>query len=162
VLVCWAVLIPAKLWAGSKGDSWIRRFIMLLVGAGVGALAFWLDGGMPRTLPPEMTQTVVHTPTFATFLGVDWVGQLAGYLSYFGVMFFAVRWWKMAGPRRQSRFSFLPVLVVGVWSLVLLLIWPQMMSMALLLVVASVVVQLVSPWDGPSVPVARKIKPRYA
>jgi hypothetical protein len=163
VLVCWAVLIPAKVWGGRKGDSWLRRFVMLVIGAGVGVGALWLDGWMPRSLPPDFTALVEKAPTRATFLGLeDATLQLVMYLTYFGVVLFAVRWWKMAGPRRKFRFSLFPLLAVGFWSLILLLVWKPMMGAALVLIAASLVVQLVSPWEGPSVPVARKIRPRWA
>ena len=165
VLVCWAVLIPAKIWGSCKtrSDSWKRRLLMLGVGAAVGACALWLNGGwLLRTLPNELNESLSHTPTLASFLPTSGVAEVAAYLSYFGLIFFAVRWWKMAASRRQHRFSFFPTLAVGFWSLILLLIWPQVMNAAVVLVVSSVVVQLVSPWDGPMVPVSRKARPPFA
>jgi hypothetical protein len=101
----------------------------------------------------------------ASYLPTGDLMQVAGYLCYFGLIFFAVRWWKMAAPRRQFRFSLFPVLAVGFWSLVLLLI-PNLgigLGTAVSLVASAVVVQLVSPWDGPVVKVSRnKVKPRWA
>src|SRR5207237_1109990 len=43
VLACWAVLVPAKLWAGRPGGR-LRRVILLLLGALVGLGGLWLDG----------------------------------------------------------------------------------------------------------------------
>src|SRR5205085_4491933 len=37
----------------------------------------------------------------------------ACYLSYFGLAFFALRWWKMADRRRSHRFSLFAVLAAG-------------------------------------------------
>jgi len=161
ILVCWGVLIPAKLWGNSKGDSWKRRFAMLGVGALIGGAALWLNGYLPRTMPVEISQSLAQTPHVEAAMPTGNLMQVASYLCYFGVIFFAVRWWKMAAPRRQSRFSLFPILATGFWSLILLLIFPMNMSTAIGLIASAVIVQLVSPWDGPIVQVSRKkAKPR--
>ena len=71
---CWAVMIPAKLWTERRGDAWSRRVVMLLLGAGVGVLALWLDGwGMPftnqsasQTLPAANAGATYSTSTTVT------------------------------------------------------------------------------------------------
>ena len=40
VLGAWAVLVPAKLWEGTRGDQTLRRVTMLVIGLGVGAAAW--------------------------------------------------------------------------------------------------------------------------
>ncbi len=45
VAACWAVLVPSKFWTERRGDSWLRRFALLLVGGIVGLGGWWLDGG---------------------------------------------------------------------------------------------------------------------
>jgi hypothetical protein len=81
-------------------------------------------------------------------------------LSYFGVTFFALRWWRLSDRRRSQRFSFAPILAAGVWGYLLLLLWPQWRG-ALALVVSSAIVQLVSPWQAPPAPVAKRLRLRY-
>ena len=46
----------------------------------------------------------------------------ACYLSYFGLAFFALRWWRMADRRRPQRFSLFAVLAAGFWGSLLLLL----------------------------------------
>ena len=36
----WSVLIPSKFWEGTRGDAMLRRFILMVIGLGLGALAF--------------------------------------------------------------------------------------------------------------------------
>jgi len=86
----------------------------------------------------------------------------ASYVIYFAVTFFALRWWRMADPRRSSRFSFLPLLAAGFWGLLPLLIWPQPWRGAVALVMTAAIVQLVSPWEQPVPPSCRRLRLRYS
>jgi hypothetical protein len=157
--VCWAVLLPARLWSGRRGDVWLRRLIMLVVGAAIGAGALWLEGWFPRL--PLADAAGVAVPVSPVFPSGG-LADVAAYLSYFGLVFFAPRWWRMADPRRSQRFSFAPILAAGFWSLLLLLVWPQPMRGAVALVLASIILQLVSPWEPPPTPAAKRMRLRYA
>ncbi|HEV3118168.1 MAG TPA: hypothetical protein VGY58_14045, partial [Gemmataceae bacterium] len=86
----------------------------------------------------------------------------AGYLSYFALAFFALRWWKLAERRRPHRFSFAPVLAAGFWGLALLLVWQDPWRGTLVLTNTAAIVQLVSPWEQPPPAVARRVRLRYA
>jgi hypothetical protein len=174
VAVCWAVLIPAKFWNRHKGDAGIRRALMMVLGLGVGLGAMWLDGwtvGLPDK--DDWTNNLAANDSGWTKVGVGpQVGTmrqrqglplLAGYLSYFGLAFFALRWWKMADRRRPQRFSFGPVLAAGFWALVLLICpWPQVPQGTPSLVLASVIIQLVSPWEAPQPTLVKRMRLRYA
>jgi hypothetical protein len=149
VIACWAVLVPAKFWTAHRGDSWFRRIVMMALGAGVGFAALWLDGWTPNFSAPE------------GFRGGP-LSELAGHMAYFALAFFAVRWWKMADRRRSHRFSFGPMLATAFWALLLLLIWHQMGKGTVVLIMASAIVQLVSPWDQPPPATCRKMRLRYA
>src|SRR5262249_25294292 len=35
VMACWAVLLPSKVWGSRKGDSWVRRLVLLVMGLAV-------------------------------------------------------------------------------------------------------------------------------
>jgi hypothetical protein len=167
VLACWAVLIPAKVWNERRGDSGIRRVMMLVVGLGVGAAALWLDGWVPNL---HTTDSLWSAPVHAVggmpvvFPQSGGLPMAAGYLSYFALAFFALRWWKMADRRRSQRFSFAPILAAGFWSLVLLVIWPwpETLRGTIALVLTSAIVQLVSPWEPPPRPaLKRPVRLRY-
>jgi hypothetical protein len=157
VATCWTVLIPAKFWNGHPGDAGLRRAIMLVLGCGLGLGAFWLDG---RTLHPGTTDVTPY----------EWLGQrtdipvVASYLSYFGLALFAVRWWKLAERHRPQRFSFAPIIAVGFWAYVLLLVgpWGQLSRGPLPLLLAAGIIQLVSPWEEPPPPAAKRMRLRYA
>jgi hypothetical protein len=159
VAVCWVVLLLARVWSGRRGDAWRRRLIMLLVGAALGVGALWLEGWLPR-LP---SGGFVGTHGVSSVFPSGGYYDLAAYLSYFGLVFFAPRWWRVADPRRCQRFSFAPILSVGFWSLILLLVWPQPMHATVALVLASIILQMVSPWEpAPAAPAARRMRLRYA
>jgi len=143
---CWTILVPGKFWTDRRGDSWSRRVIMMVFGALVGIGACWLDG-WPLAVSSE------------------WMTE-ASYLSYYALAFFALRWWRMTDRRRPQRFSFAPLLASGFWAWVLaLLIKPHsypMWSGAVVLVLASAIVQLVSPWEQPPPPASKRLRLRYA
>ena len=167
VAACWTVLVPAKFWSGRNGDSGARRIIMMVFGTLVGLAAFWLDGwslnfSSPETMWSPPGQHPVPFPVFGDRVGIPMV---AGYLSYFGLAFFAVRWWKLADRQRPHRFSLAPLLAVGFWAFVLLVIWPWPQSPlegTLPLILAAGIVQLVSPWEQPPPPTAKRMRLRYA
>jgi len=163
VAMCWAVLIPAKIWTNRRGDSWVRRIIMMGLGLGVGAAGLWLDGWAVRL--PDVESVRSHAAggvlpaAFPT--GAD-LPNVAAYLSYFALACFALRWWKLADRNRPHRFSFAPVLAAGFWGLVLLLVWQEPWRGTLVVTTASAIIQLVSPWDQPPPPLTRRVRLRYA
>ncbi|HEV2947123.1 MAG TPA: serine/threonine-protein kinase [Gemmataceae bacterium] len=178
VAICWAVLVPAKLWSGRKGDSGLRRGVMTVMGVMVGLAALWMGGWI---LAPQQESAAIQVarmvhdpggnapaevnldPSRATlFQNSEDIYTAARYLTYFGLIFFAVRWWKMADRHRSQRFSFAPILVVGFWALALLLVGlgPQPQG-AVALVLAAAIVQLVSPWQPLPPPVMKRMRLRY-
>ncbi len=162
VAVSWAVLILSKFWTDRRGDGWSRRIILMVVGGLIGFGALWLDGWSPgQAPPPNLTPDV--PASVVSSIAPSGVLNEASYISYFGLAFFALRWWRMADRRRAQRFSFAPVLAAAFWGLVLLLVGGfQMWYGAGVLMIASAVVQLVSPWEPPPPPPARRMRLRYA
>jgi hypothetical protein len=182
----WAVLVPAKLWTKRVEDSWQRRVVMMCLGVGIGALAFWLEGHelcLVPTPPPAPVEAVgtggEPSPDPAT--GRHWYtggllapGQdtpaAACYLAYFGLTFFLLRWWKMADRRRSHRFSFYSILMPALCGGVLAqFFWvaqdakmPTMLvdraTVIVVPVMAAVVIQLVSPWEAPPPRKSRKLR----
>src|SRR5205814_2619553 len=136
--------------------------VMLILGGGIGLHALWLDGwtlaGKPPGWPSESTPVALPAPHFVHNSDL---AQASSYLCYFALVFLALRWWKMTDRRRPQRFSFAPVLAAGFWSVLLMLVLPRP-AVAVALVLASVVVQLVSPWEPPPRPAAKPMRLRYA
>jgi hypothetical protein len=164
VATSWAVLVPGKVWSTHRGDSWRRRLVMMFLGVLVGMGALWANGWVPR-LRGEAGPDLPEGLFFASLLPPgSGLAEGAGYLVYFAVTFFALRWWRMADPRRSTRFSFLPVLAAGFWGLLPLLIWPQpwQSGAPLALVMTAAIVQLVSPWEQPVPPSCRRLRLRYS
>ncbi len=154
VATSWAVLVPSKLWAYRRGDSWRRRLVMMFLGVLVDG---WVPGAAGASLPPGHWLSALGLGTETS------LAEGAAYVIYFAVTFFALRWWRLADPRRQSRFSFLPLLAAGFWSLLPLLIWPQPWPWgAGALVMTAAIVQLVSPWEQPAPPACRRMRLRYS
>jgi hypothetical protein len=163
VAASWAVLVPGKLWAYHKGDSWRRRLVMMFLGAAVGVGALWINGWVPRGPgEPRPDATDAWFPTALLPAGSA-LGEGAAYIVYFALTFFALRWWRLADPRRATRFSFLPLLAAGFWSLLPLMIWQQPWPWGVgALVMTAAIVQLVSPWEQPAAPSCRRLRLRYS
>lgn len=156
VAVCWAVLIPSKFWTTHPGDEWSRRLALMALGAGVGLFALWLDGWAPGMYVSE-TSTSLPSSWTANPVAVG-----AGLVSYFGLALGLLRWWKVSDRRRSTWFSFFPVLATGVWAVLLLLVWPwkdRPYGVAAL-ILSSMIVQWVSPWQPPPPPTPRRLKLR--
>jgi len=137
----WAVLMPAKLWEGKSGDPILRRFLMMVVGLGVGCLslaaaqAFTVDGfPNPQNLDPPLV-------TFQNG------ATLAAFLASFTTLFVLIRWWRHTDPLRPSRLSLWFVIVTMVVAAVAGAFWqfpePWLVAAA---AVISISVQLASPW----------------
>jgi hypothetical protein len=162
VATSWTILIPAKFWTDRRGDSWTRRVIMMILGAGVGFGALWLNGWSVGLATSDWTADTSTRSALGTVLP-DNILPEASYLSYYALAFFALRWWRMADRRRPQRFSFAPLLAAGFWGWVLvLLVHPDLWSGAVVLVLASAIVQLVSPWEQPPPPTPKRLRLRYA
>jgi hypothetical protein len=163
VAASWAILIPGKLWTERRGDSWTRRIVMLGLGGLVGLLACWLDGWAPgKAWRFDEIGTEATVRLFPRNVAIE-----ASYFSYYALAFFTLRWWRMTSRRRPQRFSFAPILAAGFWGAVLLLLirpphQPSWMIAAMVLVMAAAIVQLVSPWEQPPAPTARRVRLRYA
>jgi serine/threonine protein kinase len=150
----WAVQIPSKFWEGSRGETVLRRFVLMAVGFGVGVFA----SGLASFLK-------VGLPYGEDILGLHDVGREFGlassfyaggqplwmvYMACFGTLFPVIRWWRQADPLRRARLSlwsvFWPVAVACVIGGFLQFpqAWLMMVACAI-----SVSVQLSSPWVHP-------------
>jgi hypothetical protein len=156
VLVSWAVLIPAKLWSRPCRNGLARRLTMFCVGLLVGLATLWIDGWVVRP-------TTATTNSLNTWLpsGRD-LAEAAGVLSYFAIALAVTRWWRLADRGRRARFAFMPVIGTAFWACLLLLLWHEKFG-AISLVLASVIVQLASPWEpAPATTSVRRPRWRYA
>jgi len=137
---------------------------MMFLGVLVGLGALWTSGWDLRTAG-EPAAEPRHQCLLGHLLpgGSNSLVEGAAYIVYFAVAFFALRWWRLADPRRPMRFSFLPLFAAAFWSLLPLAIWPQPHLWGVgALVMTAAIVQLVSPWDPPPPPNYRRLRLRYS
>jgi hypothetical protein len=182
---CWAILIPAKLWTRRIHDSLARRVLLMCLGLGVGLGALWLDGqDVPELFNAQARASDVPEPFRQRPDDVrrpgsnprEWFGNIfrgsqehstaalaASYLSFFGLAFFALRWWRMADRRRHHRFSLYAVAAAAFWGFLLFYVfrpWSDEPLGVLVLVMTAVIVQLVSPWQQPPPQPCRRLRLR--
>lgn len=176
IAASWSVMIPSKLWApGAGDDSWTRRLMHMALGFGVGILALWLDGyELPAPWRPSTQLEVLHPwqggQDTSEALRRSWFGTIyarentsmpiiACYLSFFGLMFLVLRWWKITDPSRSKRLSFFSVIAVGLWAYIFLFLLPSVHHRELgwaSLVMAAMVVQMTCPWKEKVAAVKKK------
>jgi hypothetical protein len=175
LLTSWAVLVPAKLWDQRRGDPWLRRGLMLVLGLGVGVAAAWLNGWDFTAAPVTAEEPTSSAPLWPEEMTGSAVlsSRLFGYTSYFAVAFFLMRWWKLAERNRPRRFALFPVVLAGVLAVLLgMLFWPDFRQQGLVaaflmqgpvaLTLTAVIVQVVSPWVEPAPRPLRRVRLRYA
>jgi glucan phosphoethanolaminetransferase (alkaline phosphatase superfamily) len=169
VLTSWAVLLPSKIWDQRKGDQWLRRGVMLVLGLGLGFAAAFFNGWQICFEAPDSASLASNS---LGELGQDLQSptKVFGYLAYFGLLFALLRWWKLTERTRPRRFSLWPVLVTASLALLFSPLWPDfsghevpfLLQGPVVLTLTSVIVQLVSPWEEPAPRPARKLRLRYA
>jgi len=150
ILGTWAVMIPSKFWEGTRGEPMLRRFIMMVVGLGLGAIAFLMADLLMVDLPyavhtgRELLPYYELPPSFYA----DGKPLMMAYLACFGTLFLLVRWWRQANPMRRTRLSVfwaLPVTILAATVVATAWHFPQ----PWLLMVAGTIavsVQLATPW----------------
>ena len=93
----WAVLITAKFWEGTPGEQVLRRFILMVVGLGLGLLAFvaaeayWVRLVPFADMPIKDFHLQYRLP--ANFYGDDGRPLATAFMAAFGTLFLVLRWW---------------------------------------------------------------------
>lgn len=147
-LGCWAVLVPAKFWEGVRGDAILRRFLMMVLGMGIGVAASALSDVFLVGLPAG--SGMLETPNFglpAGFYGIDGRPELMAHAACFGTLFLLVRWWRQTNPLRAARLSLWSLIWTVAIAGIAAFAWqfPQPW-LPMVAATISVSVQLASPW----------------
>ena len=144
----WLVMIPAKVWEGRNGDHMVRRFVMLVLGIGLGIVAYGSQSWLLVSLPHEWANRFPPANRFAPDL-YDSVGHpnIMAYGAYFGLLMVFLRWWRQADPLRGSRLSIWSTGVTAGVAYLLTIFWnfPQPWGLMVALT-TSIAVQVASPW----------------
>jgi hypothetical protein len=149
----WAVLVTAKFWEGTPGEPVLRRFILMVVGLGLGLLAFAVAEAFLVRLPPFADKPIkdfhLQYRLPASFYGDDGRPLAAAFMAVFGTLFLLLRWWRQADPLRPARLRLWSVFVTAFVAWVVAGLWhfPQPW-LVLVAVTMSVAVQLAAPWSS--------------
>ena len=153
----WLVLIAAKFWEGSQGERMLRHFALMIVGLGLGLLAFGVAETFLVRLPSdhEFPPNAHHWVPPAFYQ--DGRPMLMAYMAAFATFLGVLRWWLNADPMRITRLSLWSLLVTVVIAHIIAAAWqfpePWLMMVAACM---SVTVQLSSPW----VPTYARLRPQ--
>lgn len=163
VAVCWAVLIVSKFWLSRPADGWLRRASMMVAGVLIGAGALWLEGWSATAVVDETVSTASSSGSHRGLFPANGVSLVAGYLSYFGLALFLMRWWKLTDRNRREWFGLGPIMLATFWGAILLIIAPYMFHTGFVaLIASSIILQLATPWEPPPPRPARPVRMRYA
>jgi len=146
----WAVLIPSKFWEGVRGETTPRRFVMMVVGLGLGTLAFGVATMLIVDLPwgSSLGDTTGWLP--AGFYAPDGSPLVMAHMACFGTLFLLMRWWRQTDPLRSSRLSLWAVVVSAAAAGLVAAVWDFPQPWLVMVAGAiSVSVQLASPWVHP-------------
>ncbi len=147
------VLVPAKFWEGFRGEPVLRRFLMMVLGMCVGAIAFGLSealmAGLPAAAGYPDPPGYKLPPSF--YDATDGRPLLMAHVACFGTLFLVMRWWRQADPLRSTRISlwtvFLSVAVAGLVAHLWQFPQPKLPMVAGTI---SISVQLAAPWMRPA------------
>ncbi|HEX3998263.1 MAG TPA: serine/threonine-protein kinase [Pirellulales bacterium] len=154
IIAAWSILIPAKLWERRPVDAALRRFVMLVVGLGLGFAAYLLHAALLVQLHYDYSfkTAAAHLPQ--SFYGVDGAPSVFAFLAYFGLLWLVPRWWRLADPRRQSRLSIWSVIVSLFWAGAVNCIAPFPQPWGLMFAATvSIAVQMAGAWQPKKIPV---------
>lgn len=145
----WLVLAIGKCWECQEGDPWMRRFVMLSAGLGLGIAASGAAAFLGVTFAGGMHADVSPLLNYQAWYQ-NGQPMLPAYLAYFGCIFAAIRWWGQADPLRAARFSLFStgLTVMWAWLLHTIFYFPQPWGIVLAGAV-SVATQLSAPWISP-------------
>ena len=147
----WAVLIPSKFCEGTRGEPSLRRFVFMVLGLGVGALAFGVAELFMLSLAHAAGYPLHGYKLPPSFYAIDGRPLMMAYVACFGSLFLLMRWWRQADPLRRTRLSvpafLLSIAVAGAvaWAWQFPQPWLPMVAGAI-----SASVQLASPWVHPA------------
>jgi hypothetical protein len=160
----WALMVPGQLAEGRMEDHAPLRFIQLLLGALVGAIAFSIADATYLRLPAsrdfapgprESLAGEIFHQNYDVLQGAYHAGAVqmpaAMYAAYFAFLFVILRWWRLSEwtrPNRVSLWSTAWCAFIG-WAMTFFWWFPQPMGLLLAAVIAFTV-QLSSPWLSPS------------
>jgi hypothetical protein len=153
----WAVIVPSKLSEGRMEDQVPMRLTLLLLGALVGTIAWFLADmlllSVPRWGDPVSARFGILSNELLKWPRADSVSAIspAYFIAYFAFLYLLPRWWRQTEFTRSGRVSLWWIVVCVGWAWLLHFFWwfPQPAGMMVAGVIA-LSTQLASPWMPPS------------
>jgi serine/threonine protein kinase len=152
----WAILVPAKIAEGRLEDQVPMRLTLLILGALVGAAAWYLADVLMLTTPVwgepmNVNKGLVSNSLLKWPQSPDRNIYPVYYIAFFAFLFVVPRWWRQTEFTRDARFSLWVVITCATWAWLLHIFWwfPQPAGMLAAGVIAFAT-QLASPWMPPS------------
>lgn len=156
----WTVLVPSKFWEGYRGDPMVRRFVLMVLGLGLGVVSFWAADWLKVALPYEPGHSTLHLFSLPANFYADGKPLSMAFIACFGTMFLLVRWWRQADPLRSTRMSLWSMIVCVLVAWLTANLWEFPPTWLMMVACAiSVSVQLASRWLHPRERVPRQIVP---
>jgi hypothetical protein len=155
-LGAWAVIVPAKIWEGRRGETVARRSTMLVLGMFLGLLAFALATGFSMSMPfddsilPSPSDAVSPQPFNERMFDAAGGPLVWTHAAYFAFLFVVPAWWKQADARRKHRIHVGTAAIMGAWAYVLSFFWQYPQPWGVLAALGiSILAQIASPMDDP-------------
>ena len=144
----WLMLTISKLWEGSDGEPFRRRFVMLIAGLLLGLISFGLADFLDvRPTDDLIVRGIPHHSVSMNMVEPDGSLKLPAFLVYFALLMVVLRWWNQADPLRAKRLSLWCAAVCALWAWLWHLVWPFPQPWGFLLAaVMSIAIQLSAPW----------------
>jgi serine/threonine protein kinase len=120
-LGAWTILVPAKCWEGRDGEPILRRFTLMVLGLGLGLIAW----GLQQWFFVDPQRMMFGRPMrVATGDLAGGFTEAAAYAVYFGFLFLVPAWWQQADASRPGRINVFATAWVAAWAYILSQFWP--------------------------------------
>ena len=142
-LGAWTILVPAKCWEGNDGEPILRRFTLMVLGLGLGVVAF----GLQEWFLVDPQRTWFGRPMrMSTGDLSGGFTEMAAYAVYFGFLLLVPAWWNQADAARPGRVNVFSTAWVAAWAFILSQFWPFPQPLgAMIAATISIAVQMASP-----------------
>jgi serine/threonine protein kinase len=149
----WLLLAQAKLWEGRTFDVGMRRVSLVMTGAAIGSLAYWLHRVLIIDIPSAYYIHSVFDKIGTHRLiepGTNSQPSMAGYVVFFTCLMGLRPWWRQADSFRKQRLSIWSIIPTAGLALLLTAIFSFPMDWGTVWAAAiAATVQLSAAWVPP-------------
>lgn len=146
----WALLTISKFWEGSEGDRLVRRFLLMILGIGVGAWSWFVAQLLMVDLPFGKLHNILDVgyQLPAEFFEGHGNPSLLLHTTAFATLFFLIRWWRQTDPIRRARVRLSALLGSALVAMFVSLVWQfPHRWLIMIAIVVSASAQFAAPWQ---------------